>query len=92
MALEGLKRASSRLLIKTKSAGPWDEISEKERGRYHDGVGLCGHYDVELDHLGYCRDEECKRERVIEALHTGEAMMTKDGMLVWTPGVKIREV
>jgi hypothetical protein len=92
MALEGLKKMTSRMLIKTKSAGPWDEITEKERGKYHDGVGLCGHYDVELDALGYCRDEECRRDRLHKALLTGEAMMTKEGIIVWTPGLKIREV
>lgn len=92
MALVGLKKAASRLLIKSKSAGPWDEISEKERGKYHDGVGLCGHYDVELDENGYCRDEDCKFQRLLKALQSGEAMKTEDGLLIWTPGIKIKEL
>ena len=92
MALDGLKKACMKMQIKTKSAGPWDEISEKEKGRYHDGVGLCGHYDVELDEFGYCRDEDCKWERFMKALQTGEAMKTKEGLIVWTPGTKIREI
>jgi hypothetical protein len=91
MALEGLKRVSSRMLIKPKSAGPWDEISEKEKGKYHDGVGLCGHYDVELDALGYCRDEECRRDRFLKALYDGEAMKMSDGTIIWTPGFKIQK-
>lgn len=81
-----IKRESCRLGIKSKSAGPWDE-GKPERAH---GVGKCGHYDVELTADGYCRDENCRRERFIKALHDGEAMKLPNGTIIWTPGVKIR--
>jgi hypothetical protein len=93
MALEGLYKTTRRMGIKTKSAGPWDEISKKEMGRFTDGVGGegCGHYDTELDPFGYCRDEDCRYNRIVAAIKSGEAMMNKEGVLIWTPGIKIRE-
>jgi hypothetical protein len=89
MALMGLKRESRRMGHKTKSAGPWDEGAIDSK--YKDGVGKCGHYDVELDRFGYCRDEECRRERLVKALHSGEAMRLPNGTLLWTPGHRIRK-
>jgi hypothetical protein len=91
MALQGIRKECFKMQIKTKSSGPWDEISDMYKGKYRDGVGLCGHYDTELDDFGYCRDEDCKRDRLIKALYDGEAMKTKDGDIIWTPGFKIRE-
>ena len=85
----GLKKSSRKLGFKSKSTGPWGDGDVKDSA---DGVGLCGHYDVELDSHGYCRDENCKHERLVKALYNGEAMMTKNGTLVWTPGSKIRDV
>lgn len=82
-----IKRASRVLGIKNKSAGPWG-IGKPEA---IDGVGHCGHYDVELDKFGYCRDEECKKERLSNALHSGEAIKTPDGSIIWTHGSKIRK-
>jgi hypothetical protein len=92
MALEGLKKMTSKMLVKSTSAGPWYNLSDEQKGKFRDGVGLCNHYDTELDSLGFCRDEECRRNRVMKALHSGEAMMTPDGVLVWCPGVKIRKM
>ena len=84
---EDIKRESRRIGFKQKSAGPWGEGKPEAP----DGVGKCGHYDVELDKNGYCRDEECRRDRVIRALHDGEAMMSPSGTLIWTPGTTIRK-
>jgi hypothetical protein len=91
MALEGLRRSCFKMQIKSKSAGPWSEVIIKDTDKYKDGVGTCGHYDVELDALGYCRDEECRRDRLTAALYAGEAMKMKDGTIVWTPGFKIKK-
>lgn len=88
MGLMGIKLSTKRLGFKGKSAGPWGEGKPERDG----GVGLCGHYDEELDNMGYCRDEDCKRDRLIEALYKGEAMKTSDGTIIWTPGQKLRDV
>lgn len=86
MALTGLKKESNRMGFKQKSAGPWDE--GKPEAPF--GTGKCGHWDSELDRFGYCRDEDCKRDRFIKALHDGEAMKLPNGTLLWTPGNKLR--
>jgi len=88
MALMGLKRETKRMGFKQKSAGPWDEGKPE---REH-GIGKCGHWDSELDAHGYCRDEDCRRERLIKALHNGEAMKAPTGVIIWTPGQKIRDM
>jgi hypothetical protein len=88
MGLMGIKLSTRKLGFKGKSAGPWGEGRQEKE----DGVGICGHYDVELDEHGYCRDEECRYNRLIDALKKGEAMKTPDGTIVWTPGQKIRDV
>lgn len=87
MALSGIKKNTKKMGFKSSSAGPWDEGKPEVKG----GVGKCGHYDEELDPTGNCRDPDCRRDRLIEALHNGEAMKTADGMIIWTPGIKIRE-
>lgn len=87
---QDIKRASRRMGIKSTSAGPWGK-GKFEKG-YTDGVGLCGHYDVELDRFNNCRDEDCRRDRLIKALHTGEAMKLPNGTLLWTPGTIIRKM
>lgn len=87
MAFGDIKKGSRKLGFKNKSAGPWGE-GKPER---EDGVGKCGHYDVELTKDGYCRDEECRRNRLIRALHDGEAMRLEDGTILWTPGTKCRD-
>ena len=89
MALIGLRRESRRLGYKTKSAGPWGEGSTDSK--YKDGVCKCGHYDVEMDSFGNCRDEDCRRERLTKALHSGEAVRAPNGTIIWTPGHKIRK-
>ncbi len=89
MALTGLKYESRRLGYKSRSAGPWDEGSVD--AKYKGGVGLCSHYDVELDAFGNCRDEDCRRERLTKALHSGEAVRAPNGTIIWTPGHKIRK-
>lgn len=86
MSFHDIKRGSKKLGFKSKSAGPWGE-GKPERD---DGVGKCGHYDVELDKNGYCRDEDCRRDRLIEALHSGEAMRLPNGTILWTIGMKCR--
>ena len=88
MSLMGIKISTKRLGWKAKSAGPWGEGRPSSK----DGIGRCGHYDVELDDNGYCRDEDCRYNRLIEALKSGEAMKTPDGTILWTPGIKIREM
>jgi len=86
-----IKKVSGRMGIKKKSAGPWGE-GKAEEG-YRDGMcPACGHYDTEMDRFGYCRDEDCKRERFIKALHTGEAMKLPNGTIIWTPGTVIRKM
>ncbi|KKL71467.1 hypothetical protein LCGC14_2094650 [marine sediment metagenome] len=89
MALMGLRRESRRLGYKSKSAGPWDE--GEPNSKYKSGTGACGHYDVELDAFGNCRDEECRRDRLTKALHSGEAVRAPNGTIIWTPGHKIRK-
>lgn len=85
-----IKRASRVLGIKSSSSGPWGE-GRPDR-KYKDGVcPACGNYDVELDKFNYCRDEECKRKRLVNALHIGEAIRTPDGTIIWTHGTIIRK-
>lgn len=48
-----------------------------------ESVGRCGHWDAEYDQHGYCRDQECRRDRLIKALETGDAFRTPDGTLMW---------
>ena len=81
-----IKKASRKLGIKSKSAGPWGEGKPEA----DDGVGKCGHYDVELTKEGFCRDDDCKYERLVQAFKDGEAMKLPNGNIVWTPGHKIR--
>ena len=90
--MEDLKKSLYKMGIKSQSAGPWVDLSEEQRGKFHDGVcPACGVYDTEMDPLGFCRDIECRRDRLTAALKSGEAMMNRDGTLVWAPGVKIRK-
>ncbi|KKL04516.1 hypothetical protein LCGC14_2615260 [marine sediment metagenome] len=82
-----IKRASGRLGFSRSSVGPWNEGKPEAE----DGVcPKCKQYDVELDMNGYCRDENCRRERLVKALQEGEAMKTSEGVIVWTPGLKLR--
>lgn len=46
-------------------------------------VGRCGHWDAEYDTHGYCRDAECRHDRLVRALQSGDAFRLKDGTLVW---------
>jgi hypothetical protein len=48
-----------------------------------DGVGRCGHWDSELDRYGFCRDSQCRHDRVIKAVQNGKARMTTEFGLVW---------
>ena len=90
-----IKKVSRRLGIKGKSAGPWGEGKPEAK----DGVcPACKQYDVELDKNGYCRDNDCKHDRLVKALIAGEAMKLPptpeepDGRIIWTPGTKLRDV
>ena len=92
--MQDLWKAQNKLNIKDHSAGPWmDGVRSSALNK--DGtvgyVGKCGHWDWETDRFGFCRDEECRRERFIQALYKGEAMMLKDGSIVWCNGVVIRK-
>ena len=81
----GIKKETRRLGVKAKSAGPWGEGKPEA----NDGVCIsCKTYDVELTEGGYCRDDDCKRDRLIKALYAGEAMKLPNGTILWTPGVK----
>jgi hypothetical protein len=53
------------------------------QGNEGGSVGLCGHWDNELDHAGYCRDDDCKRDRLIQALKDGKAHKLPNGLIVW---------
>jgi hypothetical protein len=44
--------------------------------------GKCGHWG-EVDRFGYCTDEDCRRDRLIKALHAGSAKKLPNGVLVW---------
>lgn len=48
-----------------------------------DGVCKCGHWDAEPDANGYCRDRDCRADRLVKALQAGKAFRLKDGTLVW---------
>jgi len=53
--------------------------------KYRDGIGKCGHYDTELDQMGWCRDEACRSVRLEQDLKNGHAQRTPgpDGTIVW---------
>jgi hypothetical protein len=67
------------------SVGPWCEYVEDELGGT---CAHCGQYDIELDGNGLCRSDDCKHDRIVQALLKGEARMLPNGVLVHTPGVK----
>jgi hypothetical protein len=53
-------------------------------GREGEGeVGRCGHWDAEYDGHGYCRDRDCKSDRLVKALQSGSAWRMPDGTLIW---------
>lgn len=81
-----IKKVSGRMGFKAKSAGPWEGRPEAKDGN----CKSCGEYDVQLDNSGHCRDDNCRRDRLIKALYDGEAMKTKEGTIIWTPGHRIR--
>jgi hypothetical protein len=87
MSFKDIKHASRRLDFKRSSSGPWGE----GKSEVLDGICVaCGNYDTELDKNGYCRDIDCRRDRLINALESGEAMCLKNGTILWTPGTKCR--
>lgn len=83
--MKDLRKITRKMGFKNQSIGPWEIVNTG----YTDGVGKCGHYDVELGVDGYCRDEECRRKRLKRALEIGEAVRLNDGTIIWTDGVKI---
>ena len=90
--MDDMYKTKNKLGIKDHSAGPWMDGVSKHAMNADGTVGYvakCGHWDWETDNFGFCRDEDCKRERFIEALYKGEAMMTKEGVIVWCPGICI---
>jgi len=42
----------------------------------------CGHFDTP-DKFGYCRTDDCRRDRLILALLAGHAKKLPDGSLIW---------
>lgn len=42
----------------------------------------CGHYDTP-DRFGFCRDEDCRKDRLVKALLEGKAQRLKDGTIIW---------
>lgn len=70
-----------------------DEVSDK--------CPACDYFEP-LDAFGFCRTDECRRNRLVKALEKGEAMMVlspdpenpgrKQSVLVWTPGQNIRAI
>ena len=92
--MEDMRKFQKRMAIKDHATGPWSDGNKRSAMNEHGGVGFvcaCGHYDMEMDKWGNCRDEDCRRFRFMVALHKGEAMMLKNGDIIWTPGVKIRK-
>jgi len=88
-------KANSRRQGSLKACWPdaRDDVSDK--------CPECGYYGP-LDAFGFCRTDECRRNRLVAALNKGEAMMVlspdpenpgrKQSVLVWTPGRNIRAV
>lgn len=79
--MEGTRRETRRMGLRGQGdlySSPGGKVGVGE------DVGKCGHWDAEYDAHGYCRDLDCKRERLLKALQCGDAFMTKDGILVWT--------
>jgi hypothetical protein len=68
------------------STGPWAQ-ADSRFDKYGGNCRYCGKYDVELVD-GYCRDESCKADRLVNALLKGEARRFKDGTIIWTPGIQ----
>jgi len=88
--MKDLRRASRKIGFKQQSAGPW-ELSQSKELKHKDGVcPACNEYDTELNKFGFCREIDCKRDRVVSALKRGEAMMLPNGTLLWMQdGTKI---
>lgn len=72
--MDDLKRSSRRMGHLQSRA--WETVGVEPAGK-------CGHWDTSYDKHGYCRDQECRRARLIKALHTGQAFRLKDGTLMW---------
>ena len=66
-----------------KGSGPWNEYTVESLGG---DCPNCGLYEQELSQDGYCRREECRHDRIVQALIKGEARMLKDGTFIWTKG------
>jgi len=92
--MQDTDKIAKKLGIKDYSVGPWAEGVRKYVLNENGGVGftcLCNHYDFEMDKFGFCRDEDCRYNRLIKAFYDGEAVMLKDGTIVWAPGTVIRK-
>jgi hypothetical protein len=69
-------RLESQDLPKFKSPSAFITFNSGER------EGKCGHWG-EVDRFGYCLDEDCRHNRLVAALHRGDAKMLPNGTLVW---------
>jgi hypothetical protein len=80
MALEGLKKHTRKMGVKGQGDLYGGSVNH---AKWRDGVGRCGHYDTELDSGGFCRDQDCRRDRLIQALKDGRARKLEDGTIIW---------
>jgi hypothetical protein len=77
--MKDLRKYSYRMGLKGASG-----IYKRPDGLEGEGeVGKCGHWDAEYDWLGYCRDEQCRKNRIAAALRSGKAARLSDGTIVW---------
>ena len=92
--MQDMSKTKKKLGIKEYSTGPWQEGVSKHTLNADGTVGVickCSHWDLESDRMGYCRDENCRYERLVKAFYNGEAVKLKNGTILWCPGVKIRK-
>ena len=80
MALEGLKKHTRKMGVKGQGDLYGGSVNH---AKWRDGVGRCGHYDTELDSGGFCRDQDCRHDRLVQALKDGRARKVEDGTIVW---------
>lgn len=88
--MKDLDKSSRRMGFKQSSAGPWENSLSKDLTAIDGVCKACGEYDVQLTKDGFCRDDECKTERLAEAFKRDEAVRLPNGTIVWmTDGTKI---
>lgn len=88
--MKDLRKMSRMAGFKQQSAGPW-ELSQSDQIKYKDSeYPACHKYDTQPDKFGFCRNNECRGDRLIGALMRGEARRLSNGTLIWyQDGIKI---